>query len=134
MTSNSKYKKVFLLSGLSSFINEQVSPQIGLGYLSEIIEREGIECRQYDYSLKRSYGHLFNQIKDFSPDFIGIHMMSHGYLKQFEMINNLKSAFSSTDFVVGGPHASIYRKQILNENPFISSVCFLEGEITTNYN
>jgi len=72
---------------------------------------------------------LFDKIKYFDPDFIGISFMTKEYLKSYTLIEEIKKEFPKISLIVGGPHASTVEEKILEETKADFAIIG-EGEFT----
>lgn len=127
-----RYKKVLLLNGSYEDTYFDLQPEIppGLGYLAEALKEKGIEYDIIDMDLKYQSKNLFPKIRSFQPELIGISLMSIGYKKNYELIKNIKRNFPSIDIVVGGPHISTIKKEVMEECKEIDFGILREGELT----
>lgn len=103
-------------------------PHTGIGYLSSYLLENGIENDVLDMRLGYSIYDLLEKIEKFNPDLIGLTMMTYRVNIAYDLIRKIKKKFD-LPIVVGGPHATIYRKEVLNESPVDYLIKF-EGEYT----
>lgn len=73
---------------------------------------------------------LFEEIGIYSPDIIGITMMTFNYRNHYKLINEIKSRFKNIAIAVGGAHVSLMREKVLADCPDIDYGVVLEGEKT----
>lgn len=104
-------------------------PPVGLGYLSEALLARGIEHAVVDMRLGGLLA-LDSSVADFEPDLIGISMTTLLFRQGYELAATLKKASPGVSIVAGGPHASVFREQVLNQCAAIDYAVALEGEIT----
>ncbi len=107
-----------------------IRPPIGMGYLSETLQRQGIDHQIIDMSLGYSLKHVQEKIAIFRPDMIGVSMTSLFHQSVYNSISGLKRQFPAIPVVVGGPHLSTLRQQVLQECSAIDYGATLEGEET----
>lgn len=100
----------------------------GLGYLSESLQRAGIENRIYDPALDGGSQNVREKIKQFAPDLIGYSMMSFGFRHNYEIISAIKKEFPALTIVAGGPHISTFKKDVLLQCRAIDIAVPMEGE------
>ncbi len=105
-----------------------IRPPIGLGYLSEVLQQQGIEHQIIDMSLGYSVKQVQQKIAAFQTDLIGISMTSLFHQVVYNMLHTFKYTFPSIPLVVGGPHLSTLRQQVLAECTAIDYGITLEGE------
>lgn len=89
------------------------TPPIGLGYTSEYLTANNIENDVMDMRLGYGLEELKRKIKEFKPDLIGFAVLTYRHDVPYSLISSIKS--KDYDIIVGGPHASTIRKQILEE-------------------
>jgi anaerobic magnesium-protoporphyrin IX monomethyl ester cyclase len=103
---------------------------VGLGYIAESLEGEGIEYEVMDMNLGYRTRDLLVRIDKFRPDCIGYGMFSLGYLDKYRQLGEIKRAFPSIPIVGGGHHFSTFRALSLQECEAIDFAAFGEGEAT----
>lgn len=87
----------------------------GIGYIGEALEQNNIAYDIIDMNLGLSLYDLKKKIFEFSPDLIGISMMTYMYKYNYMFIQQIKSVFPEIKIVVGGPHISNFRAEVLEE-------------------
>jgi len=107
-----------------------IRPPIGLGYLSEMLLRQGIDHQIIDMSLGYSVKQVQKKIASFQADLIGISMTSLFHQSVYAILQSLKQAFPLIPIVAGGPHVSTLRAQVLEECAAIDYGITLEGDQT----
>lgn len=103
-------------------------PHVGLGYLSEALLNNGYEHNFIDMNLLNSYSEFKAKTKSYSPDIIGITMVTPGYLKGYRFIKRVKNDFPQSKVIVGGPHVGLMREQLLKDCPEIEVGFISEAE------
>ncbi|MBN2121063.1 MAG: radical SAM protein [Candidatus Omnitrophica bacterium] len=88
-------------------------PHIGIGYLSEYLEENGIQVEVLDLRLDYTFKDVKKKISEFHPDLVGVTIMSYYHSLAYDLVNYLKQ--SGCSVVVGGPHVSTIKKQVLYE-------------------
>lgn len=107
-----------------------IRPPIGLGYISEILQLHGIDHQVIDMSLGYSLKQVKAKISSFQADLIGFSMTSLFHQSVYELIQTIKQQFPEIPTVVGGPHMSTLRQQVLEECQVIDYGVTLEGDET----
>lgn len=107
---------------------DYLSFPVGLGYLSEILSREGIEHKIFDLGLEGNKKKLKNLISAYNPEFIGYSFMSFKYKHNYSILAYLKKSFPAIKIIAGGPHISTFKKQTLLDCPEIDIGVMTEGE------
>lgn len=100
----------------------------GLGYIAEALDTAGIDSKVKDMGLGYSNKDLLRTVYQFQPDLIGVSMMTDKYKATYEMISLVRQEYGSAKIVVGGPHVSNFRKQVLRECASIDFGIVYEGE------
>lgn len=109
---------------------EYVGLPAGLGYISQVLQRAGIEHKIFDMSLDYNNEDLAKCIDTFKPDLVGISLMSFKYKDHYRLADFIKSRFNGLRIVAGGPHISTFRERALTECSSIDYGITLEGEDT----
>ena len=121
-----RYSRVFLVRTSLQLFGSYLP--IGLGILSEILGEKGIDHEVMDMNIGYKTADLIANISDFRPDLIGFSLLSVGYKKNYDLIRKVKKKFPDIDIVVGGPHISVFKEDILRECDAINYAVFREGE------
>ena len=103
---------------------------IGLAYISEALVNAGIEHEIIDMQLGHNLSTFQDKIRKFRPDLIGISMKTILYQKNYELIKCFKKISPNTKIVVGGPHMTMLKEQVLKECSAIDYGVVLYGEET----
>ncbi len=107
-----------------------IRPPVGLGYLSETLQQQGIDHQVIDMSLGYSFKQVAAKISSFQADLIGVSMTSLFHKSVYATLHALKQRFPAIPIVTGGPHISTLRQQVLKECSAIDYGTTLEGEET----
>lgn len=102
----------------------------GLAYISEALGRAGVEHSVVDMGLGYDLQALKDTIRERQPDLLGVSLMTFGHQHIYRLFEDLKCAFPELRIVVGGPHVSTLRKDVLRQCPAIDFGVVLEGEET----
>ena len=121
------YSRVLLVP-LPSQPNRAPRPNIGLGYVAESLLNARIEYDVFDMLLGYDINSLKNKIAQFKPDLIGINMFTHHYLRNYDTIRDIKKSFPQVKTVLGGPHISTLKSQVLLDCAAIDYGVMYEGE------
>jgi len=103
-------------------------PHTGIGYLSSYLLKNNVENEVLDMRLGYSINDLFEKIISFKPDLIAFTSMTYRVNIAYDLIKTIKEEYD-LPIVIGGPHATIYRKEIFKECPIDYLINF-EGEQT----
>lgn len=123
-------KKVLLVNPPAKAAYGALRPPAGLGYIAQTLLEHGIEYEILDMLLGYRYSGLKQKIGTFKPDVIGITMFTIGYQNTYGLIRKLKKDFSHILIIVGGPHVSTARHQVLEECNEIDLAMVMESEGT----
>ncbi len=121
-------KRVLLVSPRISSDWMVLRPSLGLGYLAESLKQEEIEHDVLDMNLGYRLKHLLRKIDLFEPDLLGITVISLEYKKTYSLIDAIKENYPKLKIVVGGPHVTSLKKQVLRECKGIDYGVVREGE------
>ena len=126
-----KFKKVLLV--LPSYPDSHYSgrkPRLraGMGFISEVLTKAGIDNSVFDMELNYNVSDLFKKIESYKPDLIGIRMMSFKYKYNYSIIEKIKKKYPHIKIIVGGPHVSLLRENVLKGCKYIDYGAVLEGE------
>lgn len=105
---------------------------LGLAYLSSTLEKEGYDVLIKDYATfdeESCLADIEDIIKEFEPKVIGISVMSMTRTSTYKTIKLIKRLDKNIKIILGGIHASVMYKQLL-ENFDIEAVIIGEGEET----
>jgi radical SAM superfamily enzyme YgiQ (UPF0313 family) len=102
----------------------------GLGYVSEALIRAGIENRVIDMALGYSEADLLKIAREFNPDLFGFFLMTYRYRDHYRLIGQIRQAFPQATIVVGGPHLSTNREEVLESCAAVDYGVVREGEET----
>jgi len=90
-------------------------PPLGLGYLASSLEKAGHRVAIFDGTLKEAKTEDFlNEIKKFSPDLIGITVLSRGHNQTKELSAEIKKNFS-IPIILGGSQVTAYPEKIIED-------------------
>ena len=123
-----RFNKVLLITPPVKTELGPVRPNIGLGYLAQILAQNGIEYDVLDMLLGYSFKDLSRKIDEFQPDLVGISVFSNKYKTAYETLGNIKSRYPLIKIVAGGPHISCLKENVLAECDSIDYGVYLEGE------
>lgn len=125
----------------ASFEDEQRSPEIqdnshypmGLGYLHSFIESKGHHVKTLflnDYKHEECIDIVIRNVEEQNPDVVGFQILTGNRVSSFRIIEYINNGYPDIKIIIGGIHATVMYKQILDIYPFLT-VVLGEGEITT---
>ena len=100
----------------------------GLGYIAETLEQNGIQYQTVDMGLGYKLHHLLRRIEAFQPSLVGISMMTFKHKDSYQMLSAIKATFPEVETMVGGPHVSTMKEEVLRDCPAIDFGITHEGE------
>jgi len=125
------FKRVLLVNPAHPFAEWRgLSPHIGQAYLAQTLLENAIQYDVLDMNLGYKFKHLRQKIRDFRPDLIGISLISFGHKGIYSLASEIKMADPTTKIIVGGPHVTIMRGEVLKECSAIDYGVVSEGEAT----
>lgn len=125
-----RYEKVLLVNPPSRGEWKGFRPHIGLGYLAEILAANGIEYDVLDMNFGYKFKHLQKKIDTFKPDLVGMSLLTLEYKKFYSLISTVKANNPNIMTVVGGPHVTIFKEQVMKDCPAVDYGVVYEGEET----
>ena len=125
-----EFGRVLLVNPQSKGEWKGFRPHIGLGYLGQTLFENGIEHDVLDMNFGYKFNHLQAKIDSFKPDLIGFSLLTLEYKKFYELLNAVKEKNENIKIVVGGPHLTIMKEQVLRECVGIDYGVAYEGEET----
>ncbi|MBU1853989.1 MAG: B12-binding domain-containing radical SAM protein [Candidatus Omnitrophica bacterium] len=123
-----RFKKVLLITPPVKTELGPVRPNIGLGYLAQVLLENDISYDVLDMLLGYTFDDLKSKIDEFRPDLVGVNLFSNKYKIAYKTIEDIKKNFPSIKVAVGGPHVSCLRSKVLLDCPSIDYGVVLEGE------
>ncbi|MFQ5957248.1 MAG: B12-binding domain-containing radical SAM protein [Candidatus Brocadiales bacterium] len=108
-----------------------IAPSMGIGYVAEMLELNGIECETVDLALGYPVEHALKRIGTFKPQLVAISLMTLRYKYHYRLIERIKK-YSPIDIkiIVGGPHVTSWKTKVLEQCSAIDLGVSLEGEYT----
>jgi anaerobic magnesium-protoporphyrin IX monomethyl ester cyclase len=106
------------------------NPPLGLLYLAGYLQRESpqVEIMIIDSLAEAlNYDQIKKKIEDFSPDILGVTVMSFTLLDSLEIAKATKQINPNIKVVFGGPHVNIYSRETLDLG-MIDFIVLGEGE------
>ena len=108
-----------------------IMPPLGLASIAAYLERDGIKADIVDYYARPSSDRV---VRDYllkeRPAFIGFSCTTSSFLDSVRIAKFAKGILPGIKAVVGGPHVSALKTQILNNFPAVDFTIVGEGEET----
>ncbi len=126
----SRFQRVLLITPPVNVELGAIRPNMGLGYIAQVLMNNNICYDVLDMLLGYSLDDLKAKIDTFKPDLLGVNMFSNKYKTAYKTIEEIKRYQPSMSVVVGGPHVSCVRNKVLKDCSAIDYGVILEGEET----
>jgi len=91
-----------------------VWPHTGIAYMAAVLKQHNIKIKIVDMQIGHSFDYLFKVLNEFKPDIVGVTCYTYWYEKAYKTIDQIKSR-GNYIVVIGGPHVSAVRKEVLTE-------------------
>ena len=102
---------------------------LGVGYLSAVLNQAGVETRMIDFRLRNE--EILEDLKKSNPLVVGFSVIYEGYIDEFaKLVKLLRSEGISCHFTAGGHFASLRPQELFSLIPGIDSMIRFEGEYT----
>jgi anaerobic magnesium-protoporphyrin IX monomethyl ester cyclase len=106
-------------------------PQLGLGYLAAVLEKNNYEVDVIDcQALRIHYDEFRREISKRQPDLVGMTSITLTYKSALHIAKIVKEVHPNCVTVLGGPHATFWDEEALQECPSLDVVVRKEGEYT----
>ena len=105
-------------------------PPISLAYVAAALKQARIDVSVYDdYTERGGRDTLFDRIRKYSPDVVGLSCVTVTAPRTFEIAAEIRNDFPDIRIVMGNIHPSVFYEDILNRN-LADAVVLGEGEVT----
>lgn len=125
-----RYERVLLVNPPSCGEWKGFRPHIGLGYIAQFLSENGFEYDVIDMNLGYKFKHLQKKIDTFKPDLVGMSLLTLEYKKFYKLLSMVKAENPRIKTVVGGPHVTIFKQQVMKDCTAIDYGVVYEGEET----
>lgn len=122
------YERVLLVNPPSKGEWRGIRPHLGLGYLVQTLAKNGIAHDILDMNLGYKLKHLLRKIDDFKPQLLGMTLITLEYKKFYNLLSEVKKLFPELKVVVGGPHITIMKEEVLKDCKAVNFAVTHEGE------
>src|SRR3989344_2617582 len=104
-------------------------PPLGILYLAAVLKKAGHNVQVCDGSME-DYMTMRQRIRQFKPEMVGFSTMAFIWHSTKQMVKDIKKEFPDVKMVLGGNHATNYKKRCLEELPEADLVMINECEQT----
>ena len=102
---------------------------LGVGYLSAVLNQAGVESRMIDFRLRNV--EILEDLKKSNPLVVGFSVIYEGYIDEFaSLVKLLRSEGINCHFTAGGHYASLRPQELFSLIPGLDSIIRFEGEYT----
>jgi radical SAM superfamily enzyme YgiQ (UPF0313 family) len=125
-----RFKRVLLVNPEHHVEWPGLTPPLGLGYLAETLQNEGIEYDVLDMNLGYTLKRLYQKLDNFQPDLVGMSLITSEYKRFYDTLRSIKQHNREVKIIVGGPHVTIFAERVLQECAAVDYAVIREGENT----
>lgn len=111
---------------LSSPGKDLGNPSVGVAYITAMLNKNNHEAIIYDGDNKTTED-ILNTVTRVKPDIVGISMLTNARFACLNVARRIKKQFN-LPIIVGGPHATLMSKQLMENYPFLDYLVRGEGE------
>jgi anaerobic magnesium-protoporphyrin IX monomethyl ester cyclase len=101
-------------------------PPLGLASLATVLKNAGEDVKIFDSSFDDSFDRLKSELKNFSPELVGIYTLTEFFRAAQELVPFAKSLGAKT--VLGAAHPTVLPEQTMREIPELDFIIRGEGE------
>jgi anaerobic magnesium-protoporphyrin IX monomethyl ester cyclase len=102
---------------------------LGLGYLSAVLRRDGFEVSVID--IEERPDEIVRKVADSQPLLVGFSLIFQFYIRRYgDLMRSLRASGVDSHFTMGGHYPSLSPEQTLKAVPELDSVVQFEGEAT----
>jgi len=127
-----KMTKILFINPNTMYLGQKLTvfPPMGILYISSMLLKAGYDVKVVDADTDNlSFSDIQGVVSEYRPKIIGITMNTLQSRAAFETAEQLKK-LNDLKIVVGGPHPSALKGEILKRCEAIDAVVFGEGEMT----
>jgi len=125
-----RYERILFLNPPAESELGSTRPSVGIGVIAEYLARHEINYEVMDMRLGHNMNDVKELIQSFKPDLVGVSLFSHGYRHVYDFVCEVRKQNHQFDIIVGGPHVSLLRNDVLTDCEAIDFGVVMEGEET----
>lgn len=126
---NTQNKVLFVIPKYGNeYYSLPTMPLVGIGYLSEVLNKNNINNKVIDMRFNYKYIYLKNYILKYKPKYICLTLMTFNYKESYKLIKIIKLDFPNIKIICGGSHISTFKIDVINECKYIDCIVINEGE------
>jgi len=107
--------------------HREKSPPLGLMYIASVLEERGHNVKIIDLSVDKSTN-FSSSVRE--SDILGISFTSQQFDETYKLVNHAREVSPKIKIVVGGPHATIFEREVFKAIPSVDYIAVGEGEYT----
>ena len=119
LNNRGSFEKRKVLLVLPNIVGDKIAataPLPGVAYVAGFVREAGHDVRVLDMRVHKSMPHLYKELEDFKPDFIGLSFMTqHEFSKIYDFVSKIKAKFPDAKVIIGGAGASALYDKVLRE-------------------
>ncbi len=108
-------KVLLIIPNLVGDKGKPTAPSPGIAYIASFLLSHKHDVKIVDMRIDKNILFLFNKIKDYDPDYVGVSFMTKEYLKSYDLVNKIKREFPNKKLIIGGAHPSTIEERVLKE-------------------
>jgi anaerobic magnesium-protoporphyrin IX monomethyl ester cyclase len=116
-----------ILFAYPDYQHRDKSPPLGLMYVAAVLEQHGHTVKILDFSVEKPMDFTASLQKS---DIFGLSFTSQQFHEAQKLITQARHVSEKIKILIGGPHATIYAKEVFNALPNIDYITIGEGEYT----
>jgi anaerobic magnesium-protoporphyrin IX monomethyl ester cyclase len=122
-----RIEKMNILFAYPDYQHRDKSPPLGLMYVAAVLEQHGHTVKILDFSVEKPTN-FSTSLQE--ADIFGLSFTSQQFHEAKKLINQARNISEKIKILIGGPHATIYEKEVFTTLPNIDYVTIGEGEYT----
>ena len=109
--------------------NPNPFPPMGIVHLGTFLKKQGIDVKLMDLTFSESYAEFLNALRFYSPDIVGISVLTVTYNHSIEIAKMVKESNQKCQVIFGGPHVTALPELVM-QNKEVDIAVAGEGENT----
>jgi len=118
---------------------DSLTPPLGISSIKSFLENRYISTKCFDFSIdlngrffdgdKNALESKIEDLIEYNPDYIGLTLLYPNFEYSMDMAKKIKEKNKKIKIVVGGPHSSYLREEIIENYDFVDYCIIGEGEM-----
>jgi len=106
-----------------------IIPPLGIAYIAAVLEKMNIEVKIIDCAVGITFKELFEKVKDYSPNIVGLTSTTPAFVKTKKAAKFVRENLPEAKILIGGAHVTAFPKETMETGLFDIGVIG-EGELT----